>query len=367
MTLNKRSVRPQRAESKPSRRPWGIALLGAGLVAIVGVGGSWAWWRSAIAPIQAVTSTANATTLQVQIPEGTSAQQVGVILQQAGLIHSQNAWKLWTRWSMFQEPQAGFQAGTYELSPQDSLETIAQTIWNGKVLEESFTIPEGWSMKQMAQYFEQQGWFTADDFLEATQQVDQERYPWLPDEIPFLEGFLYPDTYQIPIDQRTVTAVVDVMLKRFEQIALPVYEQQGADKPNLLDWVTLASIVEQESVVDEERDEIAGVFWNRLREGITLGADPTVEYGLGITQTPDKPLTYAQVKQQSPYNTYINPGLPPTPIASPGIKSLKATLNPAETENLYFVARYDGTHVFSRTLAEHERAIALIRQQRNAQ
>jgi UPF0755 protein len=343
-------------------RRLGLGVSSFVLLISIGTGATWMWWRSAIAPVQATASKT-----QIQIPKGASAQQIGLLLQQAGLIRSQAAWKLWTRLSMLREPQAGFQAGTYELSPQDSLDRIAQTIWSGKVLEESFTVPEGWSMKQMAQYFEQQQWFTAAEFLEATQKVDRTRYPWLPENLPFLEGFLYPDTYQIPIDQRTPSATVDVMLKRFEQVALPLYKQQGTKKPSLLDWVTLASIVEQESVVDGERTEIAGVFWNRLEQGMALGADPTVEYGLGISQTPDQPLTYAQVKQQSPYNTYINAGLPPTPIASPGVESLKATLNPAQTENLFFVARYDGTHVFSRTLAEHERAIASIRQQRNAQ
>lgn len=363
--------KPQKTSiSKPKSPSYlsrlGLGLLGMGLAAAIGSGAAWTWWQSATAPIAQAT-TDERQNKKIQIPQGTSAQQIGLLLQNAGLIRSQNAWRLWTRWSTFQDPQAGFQAGTYQLSPQDPLDTIAQTIWTGKVLEDSFTIPEGWAMKQMAQYFEAQEWFTAAEFLAAAEQVDQERYPWLPEDLPFLEGFLYPDTYQIPIDQRTPEATINIMLQRFEQIALPVYEQQPEDRPSLLDWVTLASIVEQESVVDDERTEIAGVFWNRLRQGITLGADPTVEYGLGITQTPDRPLTYAQVRQASPYNTYINPGLPPTPIASPGIESLKATLNPATTDNLYFVARYDGTHIFSQTLAEHERAIASIRKQRNAQ
>ena len=120
-------------------------------------------------------------------------------------------------------------------------------------------------------------------------------------------------------------------------------------------------------MVAKERPVIAGVFWNRLRQGIALGADPTVEYGLGVTQTPDRPLTLAQVNTPSPYNTYLNPGLPPTPIGSPGIASLQAVLNPDPTPYLYFVARYDGTHVFSRTLAEHERAQVAIRNQQDAQ
>jgi len=115
-----------------------------------------------------------------------------------------------------------------------------------------------------------------------------------------------------------------------------------------------------------ERPRIAGVFVRRLRLGMKLESDPTVEYGLNIQQTPDQPLTLNQVRTPSPYNTYLNRGLPPTPIASPGLASLKATLAPENTEYIFFVARYDGTHVFSRTLAEHEAAVVAIRKQRSA-
>jgi UPF0755 protein len=153
--------------------------------------------------------------------------------------------------------------------------------------------------------------------------------------------------------------VVNQMLERFEQIALPLH-QPNQTPYSLQEWVTLASIVEKEAVVQEERPVIASVFAKRLREGIPLAADPTVEYGLGIRQTVDNPLTYDQVATPSPYNTYINPGLPPTPIASPGVASLEASLDPADTEYLFFMARYDGTHIFSRTLQEHEAAKAAV-------
>ncbi len=129
--------------------------------------------------------------------------------------------------------------------------------------------------------------------------------------------------------------------------------------------MTLASIVEKEAVVGSERPLIAGVFFSRLQKGMRLESDPTVEYALGIRQTADQPLTFAQVKTVSPYNTYLNPGLPPGPIASPGLASLKATLAPEKTDYLFFVARYDGTHVFSRTLQEHEAAVTKIRKQRS--
>jgi UPF0755 protein len=190
--------------------------------------------------------------------------------------------------------------------------------------------------------------------------VPRDRYPWLPEGIPHLEGFLFPDTYQLPAEGVTPEAAVDIMLRRFEAIALPLYQQASTDY-SVLEWATLASIIEKESVVPEERGVIAGVFTNRLEQNIPLGADPTVEYGLGITQTKEQPLTWAQVAIPSPYNTYINPGLTPTPIASAGLASLEAALAPEPTEYLFFVARYDGTHVFSRTLTEHEAARDAIR------
>jgi UPF0755 protein len=319
----------------------------------------WLWWSWASAPAQAEetpTPDAEASTLRIQIPEGTSAQQIGQDLQEAGIIRSTAAWDLWTRWRMLGDRQGGYLAGTYELSPAEPMTEIADQIWQGEVVESSFTIPEGWSLNQMARYFEEQGFFNADEFLAATRQIPRSRYPWLPESIPQLEGFLYPDTYQVA-GEVTPQSVINQMLDRFEQVALPVYQQGRSQTPyTLLQWVTLASIVEKEAVISAERPTIASVFARRLREDIPLGADPTVEYALGIQQTPDSPLTLAQVNTPSPYNTYINAGLPPTPIASPGIASLEASLNPGDTEFLYFVARYDGTHVFSRTLAEHEAA-----------
>lgn len=342
-------------------------IVGASTLAFllwISVGGSWLWWVNATAPVGGRNKT-----VLVQVPEGATADAIGQQLQSLGLIHSLTAWKLWARLASLRNAQGSFQTGTYELSPQASLPLLAQTIWTGQVKQASFTIPEGWSLKQMGEYFEAQGWFSADAFAQAAQQIPRDRFTWLPQNLPFLEGFLFPDTYQIPLDQRSQPQlVIDTMLKRFETEALPLYQnRQGFAELSLNDWVTLSSVVEKEAVVAQERPLIAGVFWNRLRDGITLGSDPTVEYGLGIKQTQDQPLTLAQVNTPSPYNTYINPGLPPTPIASPGLASLKAVLAPTPTPYLYFVARYDGTHVFSETLADHERAQAAIRDQQDAQ
>jgi len=318
----------------------------------------WRWWSWAIAPAAAEVpaEAADDQTVQISIPTGTLPQEIGENLEELGMIRSKMAWSLWTRWRSLQDDTGSYQAGTYAISPASSMTEIADQIWSGDVVQLSYTIPEGWTLEQMGDYFEEQGFFTAEEFLQATESVSREDYPWLPADLPKIEGFLFPDTY---IFEGTLTPelAVSQMLGQFEQVALPLYEEnQDATPYTLLEWATLASIVEKESVVEAERPTIASVFARRLAEDIPLGADPTVEYGLGIRQTVDQPLTYAQVAIPSPYNTYINPGLPPTPIAAPGLASLEVSLNPDDTEYLFFVARYDGTHIFSRTLAEHEAA-----------
>ena len=342
---------------RASKRFFYIVLIA--LCAMV-AGQSWAWWSWAQAPVLAEAADDSDSFVMVEIPEGTASNQIGQDLETNGLIRSTTAWKLLSKWRSLRGEEGSFQAGSYALSPGQSLSDIADTIWEGDVIQTSFTIPEGWNREQMAESFDSKGFTSESEFLAATESIPYDRYPWLPEGIPHLEGFLYPDTYQMDTGAVSAEDLVDVMLRRFEAVALPVYDGQPSDY-SLLDWVTLSSIVEKEAVVPEERDQIASVFARRLEEGITLGSDPTVEYGLGIVQTPENPLTYAQVETPNPYNTYINAGLTPTPIASPGIASLEASIDPAPTEFLYFVARYDGTHVFSRTLADHESAQARIR------
>lgn len=342
------------------------------VVILLGLGGagwkSWAWWQWAnTAP--AAAREAGTKPIKLEIRQGTSAQEIGQDLQALGVIRSSVAWGLLARWMALQKPEGGFQAGIYQLSPNQSMATIANQIWNGEVVRLKFTIPEGWTLQQIAAYLEQQGFFSAQEFLTAAETLPLTEYSWLPQRPAAgffrLEGYLYPDTYELASTTLKPEDVIKQMLDRFQQIALPLYlTYPGKSSVSLAEWVTLASIVEKEAVIPAERSLIAGVFWNRLRKAMPLGADPTVEYGLGVQQTPDRPLTYDEVRTPSPYNTYINEGLPPTPIASPGIASLKATLAPEKTDYLFFVARYDGTHVFSRTLAEHQAAQNQIHDQR---
>lgn len=344
------------------------------LVLLTAVGGAaWGgrtWWQQSSQPV--VSAPAGAEPRTVAIAAGTPAQRIGEILVEADLIQSARAWRLWTLWQQrVRQRDGGFQAGTYVISPTESLPDIAEQIWAGDVRQQQVVIPEGWSRQQMAERFAERGWFAAEDFLAATAEIPRDRFPWLPPDVPHLEGFLFPDTYFFPAGESlTPVQVRDRLLAQFEAVALPLYQQAlSAGEPpataeSLLAWTALASLVEKEAVIAAERGTIAGVFANRLQRGMPLASDPTVEYAFGVVQTPERPLTLAEVRTPSPYNTYLNPGLPPTPIASPGLASLQAALDPEPTEYLFFVARYDGTHVFSRTYAEHSRAQRRIQGQR---
>ena len=360
----KRKSRSMKLSTNKTKKNLALKIVPAALGSLLLLG--WAGWKGITAPVEAKGETIDKEKqVQFTVKSGIGGNQIGAELAQAGLIRSDNSWKVWTKLKQATDSKGGFKAGTYLISPEESLSDIASKIWNGEIMQTKFTIPEGWSTRQMAKHFESLGYFTAEEFNTAVTEIPYDKYPWLAEDLPILEGFLYPDTYKVSSDRTSnPQAIIYTMLDRFEEIALPVYEAQQSNL-SLLDWATLASIVEKEAVVGEERRKIAGVFTARLEKGMTLGSDPTVEYGLGIRQTADRPLTYAQVATPSPYNTYRNPGLTPTPIASPGIESMKATLNPENTNYLYFVARYDGTHIFSKTLREHEAATREIRRQRN--
>lgn len=361
MTIRKKPQTKQTSSKNKTNRSFLVLIMAIALIPLLG----WAGWQGLTAPVAKKSNQEESKQVQFIVKPGISGNELGKELTQAGLIKSTNGWKIWTKFKQTFDAKGGFKAGTYEVSPTEPLPEIARKIWKGEIIQTNFTIPEGWSTRQMAQYFASQGYFSAEEFNTAVTTIPQDKFPWLPKDIPILEGFLYPDTYRISSDMTSQPeAIINVMLARFEQVALPVYEAANPEM-SLLDWVTLGSIVEKEAVIGDERTLIAGVFTARLNQGMRLESDPTVEYGLGIRQTADQPLTYAQVGTPSPYNTYLNTGLTPTPIAAPGIASLKATLNPESTDYLFFVARYDGTHVFSRTLREHEAATREIRRQRN--
>ncbi len=325
-------------------------LLGGLLILTLGLGG-WSSWQEGLQPL-------GGEPVRVKIRSGLGSADIGDLLVTQKVIRSQPVWRIYL---LTQGWTNSLKAGTYDFDPQQSLPQIAQQLYEGRIAQVRLTVPEGWNLKQMARYFEMQGVFPEAQFWPLVKGPERLQVPWLPKTVPQLEGFLFPDTYLIPVDALSAQQVVQRMLQRFEEVGLPIY-QSNKTTLSMVEWVTLASIVEKEAVVAQERSLISGVFWQRLQKNIPLGSDPTVEYAFGITQTPERNLTYAQVRQKSPYNTYVTPGLPPTPIAAPGKASLESAAQPELTDYLFFVARYDGTHIFSQTVAEHEQAKRKIRQ-----
>jgi UPF0755 protein len=254
----------------------------------------------------------------------------------------------------------GVEAGLYQLQGNMSIRQIAQALQSASPEQAMFTVPEGWRAGQIVQALDQRaGSQIALQFLEAVaSRPDGYSFSAQLPESGGLEGFLFPDSYLIQDDTSGVELAMS-MLDNFEDRASSEiragFEAQGL---SLYQAVTLASIVEREAVVPEERPRIASVFLNRLALGMKLEADPTVQYALG--QQPDgswwkSSLTGSDLELDSPYNTYQVPGLPPSPIANPGLASLEAVAFPEETTFLYFRATCDGSgrHRFAVTFEEH--------------
>lgn len=329
-------------------------LLASSALAVLLVASTWLSVTPAAGP--------GAETRMFTVASGSGVGKVASTLKDQGFIRSALAFRMLAKLT---GSESQIKAGLYALTPAMSPREILRWMVQGKAEQKRLTFPEGYSVRQMAKILEDQGIGSAERFMELAADPTrfQDRFPWLealPDGAT-LEGFLFPDTYEYGGTQLPEDALIAVMLSRFEKVGLPAWQAEPAPRLDLFKTVTLASIVELEAQSPPERPLIAGVFYNRLELRMPLGSDPTVEYALGWKQG-SKGLTFKDVKVDSPYNTYRNAGLPPGPIANPGLASLKATLNPQKTPLLYFVARGDGTHHFSRTYAEHLAAQRRIRQ-----
>lgn len=290
----------------------------------------------------------------VVVPRGASGRFVGRILARNGVVRSAAAFELLTR----RLPRRTLQAGEYFFDHAVTAGEVFDTISSGKIYEKSVTIPEGYTMFDIAQLLEQQGVLNRDEFLAAAR--DPSPILDLAPRARTLEGFLFPATYPFP-RHPTAHDVVDTMVHRFRE----VWQRLSPDPEShreLAHVVTLASLVERETPIPAERPVVAGVFTNRLRIGQALQCDPTVAYALSLKGKFSGTLTGPDLRVDSPYNTYQHPGLPPGPIANPGEASLKAALDPAPVDYFYFVANTQGGHFFSRTLAEHNTNVARYRQ-----
>jgi UPF0755 protein len=298
------------------------------------------------------------------VETGQSVATIAGNLKARGLITDT---ELFRRYLQYKRLDAGIQAGTYTLRQTMTIPEIARTLQTAQAPEQQVTIPEGKRIEEVAELIAQQTKIPSGDVLTLAQTGWRETalirdYPFLA-EIPVsatLEGFLFPDTYRLSMEA-TAYDIVDRMLRNFDQQVTPEI-RDGFTQRNLslYEGITLAAIVEREAVIPSERPLIAGVFLNRVRDGWLLGADPTVQYALGYQPEQDtwwkRRISFADLEVISPYNTYRNVGLPPGPIANPGLDAIRATAYPAVTEFFFFMVECDandGSHVFAVTEAEH--------------
>lgn len=285
----------------------------------------------------------------IVIPDGSTFQFVAALLERERLIKSRSAFVLLGK---SQAVDRKVHAGEYELSPAMTPAEILSKLLSGQVVLHPFTIPEGLTLTQIADLISQQGVADRTEFIRLAK--DRAFIASLGIQAETLEGYLYPNTYKFP---RTVKAreVLVAMIEQLRQVVGPdLLARMQELKMTMHEVLTLASVIEKETGSGGERPEISAVFHNRLKKHIPLQSDPTVIYGLPAF---DGNLHKKDLSYPSPYNTYRVRGLPPGPIANPGIQAIRATLYPSDSHSLYFVSRNDGTHQFSATLVEHNQAV----------
>lgn len=301
------------------------------------------------------------------VEPGETVAQIAERLEQGGLISDA---ELFRRYVQYHGLDAGIEAGEFTLRQTMTIPEVAEALQRGTRPERVITIREGLRLEQVAAAVEQQTGIPQAEFLALATTGWRGAglsYGFLADLPPdaTLEGFLFPETYRLP-ENPTALDVLNRVLEAFDAHVTPEMRTAAASQGlDLYQLITLASIVEREAVLDAERPLIAGVYYNRLEGGWFLGADPTVQYAL-VSQAYAGEwwpvLTLADLEIESPYNTYRNLGLPPGPICSPGLASIQATANPAQTDYYFFLAdctKNDGSHLFARTAEEHNANYAL--------
>jgi UPF0755 protein len=290
------------------------------------------------------------------IRRGDTVFDIGYKLQQMGAVSSQFNFAIFAKlpWQTRK-----LKAGRFALEPGYSLARIINIVTRGASIPYVVTIPEGLTLNQTALHLSSQLEFEPPDFVAAcTSRVLLDS---LGIEADNLEGYLFPDTYDFFYDELATSVVRKMVHKFFEELP-PDYEDRAAQIGLDLDEaIILASMIEKEAMLDSERPIISAVYNSRLRKKMLLQCDPTVIYALGGK---NRPLYYSDLQIDSPFNTYKYPGLPPAPICSPGKASLEAAISPAAVDYLYFVAKGDGSHIFSYTNAEHETAKKRVRRTR---
>jgi len=306
-------------------------------------------WRSVGEPVEGGT---------LEIPHGLGTREIVGLLQEKKVVR--NA-EITLAYIFYSRTKNKLQAGEYAFDRPMTVPEVIARLASGAVVLHKFTIPEGFTVSAIAAKWQDEGFGKAEDFSKsaagATDLVHR-----FDEKATSVEGYLFPETYSFR-KRTTARQAIEAMVSRFQQVAEKLQQAQPRGKwpLNLHDTVILASLVETEAAQSEERPLVASVYLNRLNRHILLQCDPTVIYALARVSRYRGTLTLADLRFDSPYNTYTKPGLPPGPIANPGYASLLASIEPASTNYLFFVRTVESRHTFSETLAAHNRAVAAYR------
>ena len=292
----------------------------------------------------------------VVIARGTSSLEVARMLEREGLVRH---WSLFLTYLKTVKRNARLQAGEYRFDGPQPVTRIADKLIRGLIYYHEVTIPEGYSLFEIAELLEQKKLCSPGEFWKAAKRVD--RVLPMAKASENLEGFLFPDTYWLALGT-SADDIVGMMVARFGEIHARWLAAAAKDSPlSLEQLMTLASLIEKEAHVDAERELVSAVFHNRLKKRMPLQCDPTVIYAARLAGQYRGTIFQSDLNLDSPYNTYRRVGLPPGPIANPGRRSIEAALKPAQVDYLYFVADNRGGHVFSSTLQAHQRAVSAYR------
>jgi UPF0755 protein len=297
----------------------------------------------------------------VMLRPGYSTHRIAAELKSAGIIRSQRAFILWH----YLHHGRSLKAGEYRFEKSRNLIDVQNRLARGDVYFHTVVVPEGYTMFDIARAVEAAGLGPAEDFLKAAQS-DTALVADMDPDAHSLEGYLFPDTYQFS-RMMNMQEMAAAMVKQFRQVANQIGLISKSENPtpgagrDLHTDVTVASIIEKETAVADERPLVASVYYNRLEKNIALDADPSVIYAELLAGTYTGALHHDDMRFDSPYNTYTHPGLPPGPIANPGKSALEAAMHAAQSDYYYFVADAAGHHRFARTIEEHNKNVDAYR------
>ncbi len=289
----------------------------------------------------------------VEIPRGSTSELIAGLLADAGVLRSRVPFLVYLRW---RDAGRRLQAGEYRFSSPATPIQIAERLLRGDVFYYSVTIPEGLTADETIEQIVRSGLGNQGELERALRRTE-----WIRDLAPeaqSLEGYLFPDTYRFARKASSEQIIHTMVEQSHQKIARLAAEYPPKPGWNIARIVTLASLIEKEVSRQDERNLVASVFENRIQRGMPLACDPTVIYALKLAGKYDGNIRKADLQMESPYNTYNRTGLPPGPIANPGLDSLRAALDPPRTDYLFFVSRNDGTHQFSKDFRTHQVAVA---------